>query len=575
MALLAAAVIAVPLFRRVGLGSVLAYLAAGLAVGPFGLRLFTDPQSILHLAELGVVMFLFVIGLEMQPLRLWSLRREIFGLGLTQVVVCGALLTGVAMIAGFSGPVAFVAALGFVLTSTAVVMQILEERAETNLPQGQRAVSVLLLEDLAIVPLLAIVAFMAPAGQSVSMTERLAEIAIAVGAIVGLVVVGRYLLNPLFRVLAAARAREVMTAAALLVVLGAAFLMQLSGLSMAMGAFLAGVLLSESVFRHQLEADIEPFRGILLGLFFMGVGMALDLAVVAQHWPLIAGIVAAFMVVKALAVYVIARAFKSEHPEALTRAAMFAQGGEFAFVLYSGALGVGVIDADTNAQMSAAVIISMALTPLLVIGLRLIAPKPTENMDGIEIAEGLTGNALIIGFGRFGQVVSQPLLARGVDVSIIDNDTEMIRAAANFGFKVYYGDGTRLDILHAAGAGRAKLILVCVDKGDQAVRITKLIKEEFPLANVFARAYDRGTTIELVHARVDYQIRETLRSANEMGGEALRFLGVPDEEVQEIADDLRRRDEERMALQLTGDIYSGRQLLLGNVPRTDEEAVGD
>ncbi|NWG54409.1 MAG: cation:proton antiporter [Hydrogenophilaceae bacterium] len=576
VALLAAAVIAVPLFRRVGLGSVLGYLAAGLAIGPFGMGLFTDAEAILHVAELGVVMFLFVIGLEMQPLRLWSLRSEIFGLGATQVAACGLLLTGVAMLMGFSAPVAFVAAFGFVLTSTAVVMQILDERAETNLPTGQRAVSVLLLEDLAIVPLLAIVAFMAPAGASVTWSERLIEIGIAVGAIVGIVVAGRYLLNPLFRVLAAARAREVMTAAALLVVLGAAYVMQLSGLSMAMGAFLAGVLLSESVFRHQLEADIEPFRGILLGLFFMGVGMALQLDVVAAHWPLIALLVLAFMVVKSLAVYGIARAFKADHGEALTRAAMFAQGGEFAFVLYSGAADVGVIDAQTRAQLTAAVIISMALTPLLVLLLRAIAPKAEENMDGVErVQEGLTGSALIIGFGRFGQVVSQPLLARGVEVAIIDNDTEMIRAAADFGFKVYYGDGTRADILHAAGAGRARIILVCVDKGEQAVRIVKLIKEEFPLANVFARAFDRGTTIELVHAGVDYQIRETLRSANEMGAAALNFLGVQEEEVQEIADDLKRRDEERLSLQLTGDIYSGRQLLLGNIPRAEEERVGD
>ena len=272
VALLGAAVVAVPLFRRLGLGSVLGYFVAGLAIGPFGFGWFSEPQAILHVAELGVVMFLFVIGLEMRPSHLWSLRREIFGLGAAQIVTCMLVLSGVAWLCGFGPRVAFIAAAGFVLTSTAVVMQLLAERGDIALPSGQRIVSILLFEDLLIVPLLAVVAWMAPAQAGAHEGSRWASIAIGCGAIVGLILVGRYLLNPLFRILAAAKAREVMTAAALLVVLGAALLMQLGGLSMAMGAFLAGVLLSESTFRHQIEADIEPFRGILLGLFVLGVG---------------------------------------------------------------------------------------------------------------------------------------------------------------------------------------------------------------------------------------------------------------------------------------------------------------
>ena len=286
VALLGAGVIAAPLFMRLGLGSVLGYLAAGVVIGPFGLKLFSNPQAILHTAELGVVMFLFVIGLEMQPSRLWGLRREIFGLGAAQVIVCGLLLTGVGMVYGLSAKVAFFAAMGFVLTSTAVVAQVLNERGDTGTPEGQRMISILLLEDLAIVPLLALVALLAPGGEETGEPAWLA-IVIAIAAVVALLAAGRWLLNPFFGLLAAARAREVMTAAALLVVLGSALILQLAGLSMVMGAFVAGVMLSESSFRHQLEADIEPFRGILLGLFFLAVGMSLDLAMIARYWPTI------------------------------------------------------------------------------------------------------------------------------------------------------------------------------------------------------------------------------------------------------------------------------------------------
>jgi glutathione-regulated potassium-efflux system protein KefB len=378
--LLGAAVIAVPLFKRLGLGSVLGYLAAGLAIGPFGIGWFSDPRSILHVAELGVVMFLFIIGLEMQPSRLWKLRGEIFGLGVAQVAACGALLTAVGLAAGLSGPAAFMAAMGFVLSSTAIVMQILAERDETASAQGQRIVSILLLEDLAIVPLLALVALLAPAGASEHGDPWL-QSAIALGCVLALLAAGRWLLNPLFRLLAAAHAREVMTAAALLVVLGAALLMEFGGLSMAMGAFLAGVLLSESTFRHQLEAEVEPFRGILLGLFFLGVGMSLDLAAVAREWQLILAGVVVFMAVKSVGVYLIARLLRASHAEALTRAALLAQGGEFAFVLYGAAAAAGIFDAHLAAVLIAVVIISMALTPLCVLALRWLLPKPAA-VDG-------------------------------------------------------------------------------------------------------------------------------------------------------------------------------------------------
>ena len=564
--LLGAGVVAVPLFKRLGLGSVLGYLAAGLVIGPFGLKFFSDPQTILHVAELGVVMFLFLIGLEMQPSRLWGLRKSIFGLGALQVGLCALLLTGLGIATGFPVAQSFVAGAGFVLTSTAIVMQLLEERGEIATPQGQRIVSILLFEDLTIVPLLALVAFLAPMSAASDGGLRWTNIGIGIGSIAGLILAGKYLLNPLFGFLAQSRAREVMTAAALLVVLGAALIMQVSGLSMAMGAFLAGVLLSESTFRHQLEADIEPFRGILLGLFFLAVGMSLDLSVVAANWKMVLFYVIAFKIVKGVGIYVVARLLKSSNREALDRAFIMAQGGEFAFVLYAAATAVGILDGEANAILTAIIIFSMVLTPLLLLALRYLMPKEKQNLEDVDIAEGLTGNALIIGFGRFGQISCQPLLLRGVDISIIDNDVEMIQAASQFGFKVYYGDGTRLDILHAAGAGRAQAVLICVDKAETILTIANLVKAEFPMVQIFARAYDRGNTIELIKMGVDYQIRETFESALAFGENTLVGLGVDRQEAADIIADVRRRDAERLDLQLAGGIRAGRDLMKGNAP---------
>jgi len=569
---LAAGVVAVPLFKRLGLGSVLGYLAAGLVIGPSGLGVFTDPHSILGLAEFGVVMFLFVIGLEMQPRRLWSLRREIFGLGLMQVVLCGAALTAAGVLAGAPAAVAFVGAMGFVLSSTAIVMQMLDERGETSTKRGQRIVSVLLLEDLAIVPLLAAVAALAPDSGHDTGVSRWVQAGIAVVALVGLVAVSRFLLNPLFRILSKARAREVMGAAALLVVLGASLAMQWGGLSMALGAFAAGVMLSESTFRHQLEADVEPFRGLLLGLFFIGVGMSLDLALMRADWAvLLAGVVGA-MALKSAVVYGVARVMRARHGEALERAALMAQGGEFAFVLYGAAAGAGVIETHVNALLTAAVILSMALTPLVVFALRWLVPaRPAQDMAGIQrivdaagAGEDGAGNVVVIGFGRFAQIACQSLLARGVDVTIIEQDTDMIRTAGRFGFHAYYGDGTRMDVLRAAGTVHARALLICVNDKDAASRIAAHAKKAFPLVPVLARAYDRQHAIDLIREGVDWQVRETFESAMVFGGEALRRLGVSEGDIAELAEDVRRRDAERLQLQMAGGIDQGRDLMHGS-----------
>ena len=564
--LLAAAVIAVPLFKRLGLGSVLGYLAAGLAIGPFGIGLFSDAQTILHVAELGVVMFLFIIGLEMQPSRLWAMRGEIFGLGAAQVGGAIGLLILVGLALGYPVAASFVAGTGFVLTSTAIAMQMLDERNAMGLPKGRRVVAILLLEDLAIVPLLALVAFLAPGAEAVTTEDRLLAVGIGLAAIAGLVIAGRYLLDPMFRLLGRAKAREVMTAAGLLVVLGSALLMQEAGLSMAMGAFLAGVLLSESSFRHQLEADIEPFRGVLLGLFFLGVGMALDLDIVAANLGLIAVSVAAYMTLKMTVIYIVARLFKHDRSEAIERAVIMAQGGEFAFVLYAAAVSAGILSSENNAILTAIIIVSMVLTPIMVILHDRFMPKVAVSTDGVDVPHNLRASVLIIGFGRFGQIVSQPLIAQACSLSLIDTDTIAIREAEAFGFKIYYGDGTRLDILHAAGAHKAKLIIVAVDEQETSNKIVELIRAEFPNTPLFARAIDREHAAELIRADVTYQIRETYESALAMAEEALRQLEVDDETIEDLMEDTRRRDAERLVIETAEDVYASRHLLRGNIP---------
>ncbi|MCS4532842.1 monovalent cation:proton antiporter-2 (CPA2) family protein [Neisseria montereyensis] len=569
--LLGAAVVAVPLFKRLGLGSVLGYLAAGLVIGPFGLKFFDDAESVIHIAELGVVMFLFVIGLEMKPSNLWNLRRQIFGLGSMQVVLAASMLTFVGItVLGMPWQVSFVSASGFVLTSTAVVMQLLSERHESATPEGQRIVSILLFQDLLIVPLLAAVAFLAPTTEAAILADqtpiwmKIGKSALSLGI---LIAAGLWLLNPMFRILAKSRAREVMTAAALLVVLGAAFLMELGGLSMAMGAFIAGVLLSESSFRHQLEADIEPFRGLLLGLFFLGVGMSLNLEVVWHNALMVVSSVLALMAGNASMIYLVARLTKSKHRDALSRAMMMAQGGEFAFVIYSAAAEQGVMSATTHANMTAIVVLSMALTPLiLVLGQRFLKNNNQVDMQGVDDVQDneLRGNVLIIGFGRVGQIASQAPIAYGAHISIIDMDPNVIRRAAKYGFKVYYGNGVRADVLRAAGAQNADCIMICINKIEITTRIVETVRHLFPNVKTIVRAYDREHALALLKAEADYFIRETFDAAINMGETAVKMLGAEDSEAEEISARVRRLDSERFALEAAGDDFAGQALLLGN-----------
>lgn len=535
VALLGAAVIAVPLFKRIGLGSVLGYLAAGLAIGPYGLHLIADPHAIIHLAEFGVVMFLFVIGLEMKPSHLWSLRRQIFGLGSMQVIISAILMTIVGVQFGVSWEVAFVSSAGFVLTSTAIVMQVLGERKELSTKRGQKIVSILLFEDLLIVPLLAVVTFLSPFEKTEASMPWWQSAGIAMLALAALVFIGRFILNPVFRILANAKAREVMTAAALFVVLGAALLMEEAGLSMAMGAFVAGVMLSESAFRHQLEADIEPFRGLLLGLFFLGVGMALDLKVVAENWQLIFLGVIVLMITKGLCIYVVARLAKSTHKTALERTLLMAQGGEFAFVLFAAALSKGVIDETVNANMTAIVVLSMVMTPIILVLYEKYGTKDKEeDIQADEIDE--QHPILIVGMGRFGQIVNDLLRLSGYATTVVDLNPNMIKGFNEYGIKSYFGDASRREFLIAAGLEQAEMLVVAIDNKEQASAIVHFAREVNPNIKIIARAYDRFHTFDLYDAGVNEAVRETFDSAVRTGRVALENLGMEAEVAKEIAE---------------------------------------
>jgi len=573
--LLAAAVVSAALFKRLGLGAVLGYIAAGVAIGPFGFRAITEPAAMLHAAELGVVLFLFVIGLEMQPGKLWQMRGQIFGLGTAQVGLCAIVLATVGIVTGYPVSASFVAGAGFVLTSTAVVMQMLEERGERVTPAGQRIVSILLLEDLMIVPLLALVSFLAPIApgtESFSGSIHWKSVVIGASAIVGLVVVGHYLLDRMFALLARIRAREAMTAAALLVVLGAAYVMEVGGLSMAMGAFVAGVLLSRSVYRHQLESDIEPFRSLLLGLFFLAIGMSLQLDVVAENWRTVLFYVFAYMFFKAVVIYLVARLFGASSHEAAERMLLMAQGGEFAFVLYAAATQAGILTAQQNAVLSAIIIVSMVLTPLLVGTAGLLRSTGRSVEERRQGPDGSGGRAVVVGFGRVGQIASQYLFARGHAVSIIDTDVEMIDVATDFGFKVFYGDGTRLSVLRAAGMEDAEVALVCVDSPTDAILITSLIKSEFPATRLIVRANDRRHRLALAEAGAHEQVRETFESALVIGQPALRILGEPAADIERLTTTLRARDDRRLALEKAGGTEAGRRYF---TDKPVEEATPD
>lgn len=548
------------LFRRIGLGATLGYLVAGAVVGPHVLGLVGDAEAKLGFAELGITLLLFIVGLELNPSRLWRMKHEIFGLGLMQVVACGLAITAIVWLgARFSLPAALALGLPLALSSTAQVLPMLQSSGRMRTPFGERAFSILLFQDLSIVPLITIVAAMSrnPADANAPPGWLLALYTVA--AVVGLIIAGRFLLRPFFRLIGNMGEREMFVFAGLFTVIASAAVMEWLGLSTALGAFIAGVMLADSPYRHELEADVEPFRSILLGLFFLAVGMLLDLGAIAERPLFVLAMAAALIATKTGVIMAIGMAFKMTWRQAFALGLLLSQGGEFGFVLFAQAQAGLLIDPEAASLFGAIITLSMATTPFLMGITRRFRTEPIAPGTDREgpVADG--ANAIIVGYGRFGQTVGQMLLAQGIPVTLIDTDIEMIDIAGEFGAKVYYGDGTRLDLLRQAGAADAELICMCID-GDQIEPETiAAIHEAFPKAEIFVRAFDRRTLVKLKNGPATYVVREVLESAVKMARLALRGLGVAPAEIDRAEEAYRARDKERLRIQIAaGDIRAAR-----------------
>jgi len=540
---LAAAVLAVPIARALGLGSIIGYLCAGILIGPWGLKFVTDPQDMLHFAEFGVVLMLFLVGLELEPRRLWELRRPIFGWGSVQLFGSAALMTAFAVLAGVDWRLALVASLGLAMSSTAIGLGVLAERNLMPTRSGQSVLSVMLLQDVAAIPILAFVPLLAVSGVHAEGDGWLGA-AKAVGTIAAIILGGRLLLRPALRWIARSDTPEIFTAASLLLVVATAALMQSVGLSMALGAFLAGVLLAESEYRRELETDIEPFKGLLLGLFFIAVGMSIDFAVVLAQPLLVAGIVAGFLALKALVLWAMARLMPIPLPERPPFVILLTQGGEFGFVVFQTATGAGVMNADTSSLLVAAVAISMLLTPLLLVvtdrwwarHLAAHAPPPAV----AEISEPQAAPIIIAGFGRYGQTVGRLLYANGFKSTVLEHDAEAVEAVRRFGWPAFYGDATRLDLLRTAGAATAKVFVLAIDDVEQSIEAARLVREHFPQLAIVARARNVQHYHELRKLGIELIERETLDSALMSGRSVLELLGFQPHQARTLALRFRR-----------------------------------
>ena len=561
------ALVFVLIFRRFGLGATLGYLVAGAVVGPHVLHLVGDAESMIGVAELGITLLLFIVGLELNPSRLWALRKEIFGLGLLQVLLCGLAVTGLVASVHFSTSAALVLGLPLALSSTAQVLPMLQSAGRMRTPFGERAFSILLFQDLSIVPLITLVAVLSRNPADAGGPPGWLLFLYTVGAIVGLVLAGRFLLRPLFRIIGNLGEREMFVFAALFTVIAAAAIMESLGLSTALGAFVAGVMLADSPYRHELEADVEPFRSILLGLFFVAVGMMLDLGAIAERPLFVIGMALALIATKAVIIFGIGVAFKMTWRSALALGLLLSQGGEFGFVLFAQAQRAMLIEPEAASLFGAIVTLSMVTTPFLMMITRRIREEPIKQGDR-EGPQADGANALIVGYGRFGQTVAQMLNAQGVPVTLIDTDIEMIDIAGEFGAKVYYGDGTRMDLLRQAGAADAELILFCMDGDQLSPDLIEGVHKAFPKASIFVRAYDRRAVIKLKGAPLDGVVREVLESAVKMGRMALKSIGVEDMEIDHTEDTYRRRDKERLRAQVeAGDVRAARKVVIDQTAR--------
>ena len=538
---LAAAVIAVPLFKAIGLGTVMGYLAAGMAIGPWGLKLVSNVDDILHFAEFGVVLMLFLIGLELEPRRLWSLRRPIFGWGSAQVLACAAVMTAVAMLFEVRWKVALVASLGLALSSTAIALQALNERNLLRTASGEAGFSILLFQDVAAIPILAIVPLLGSVADRDD-TSLLVEGLRVAGAIFAIIVVGRLLLRPLLRWIARSKTPEIFTATALLLVVGISAFMLVVDLSMALGAFLAGVLLAESEFRRELETDIEPFKGLLLGLFFMAVGMNIDFGVLMASPGMVAAILAGFLLLKLVVIYGLSRLMELPLQERPVFTLLLAQGGEFAFVVFQTAVGARVFPAKTASLLIGAVTLSMVLGPLLLLLVdRFLLPRYSRSTgpEPAEISAPQEAPVIIAGFGRYGQIVGRTLAAQGIRATVLDHDAELIEQTRRFGFRVFYGDATRLDLLRMAGAAQAQVLVVAVDAPDQSLAIVDLAKQHFPQLQIVARARDVTHWYALRDRNVAQVQREVFESSLASARSVMELLGQPPEATLHAAERFR------------------------------------
>jgi glutathione-regulated potassium-efflux system ancillary protein KefC len=526
--LLAAAVTIVPASARLGLGSVIGYLFAGVLLGPEGLGWIDNPSEILHLAEFGVVLLLFLIGLELNPKRLWDLRRSIFGLGLLQLVLSSMLIGGGLVLLGWSFQHALVAGLGVSMSSTAIAMQMMGERGLKTHPLGKNGFSVLLFQDLAVIPILLLVSFLAVAPSEATTLPLWERIVRALAAIVGIVVAGRYLARPIFRWIAGSRIRELSIAVSLLIVIGISYLMYTVGLSMALGAFLAGVILAESEYRHELEANLEPFKGLLLGLFFLAVGMTIQLQLLTEQPLLIGGLLIGLLTLKIGVLWGLGRQFGLESRSSLLFALLLSQGGEFAFVLLSQAVTQGVLPDAEAALLNGVVTLSMLTTPLLVLGFdRFFAGSaPSEKRPG-DVIEDEGHPVIIAGFGRMGQIIARLLHINKISSTVIDHNPEHIDRLRRFGYKAYYGDASQLPLLEAAGIAQARLLIITIDHPDTVNQLIQDVKRHYPTLPIAARARDRVHAYQLMDLGIQTFERETFGSALSLGQQALRMLGVP------------------------------------------------
>lgn len=575
--MLGAALLFVTLFRKLGLGATLGYIVGGALIGPSVLGLVDDPDAIMRVTEIGIAFLLFLVGLELHPSRLWRLRKDIFGLGLSQVLLCGLALSALLhFVLGFSPEASLALGLPLGLSSTAQVLPMLRSSGQMNAPHGERAFSILLFQDLSIVPMITIVAAMsrAPADPDAAPGWLLALY--TVGAIVGLVLAGRFLLNPLFRLVGRLGERELFVVAGLFAVIASAALMHELHLSTALGAFVAGVVLAESPYRHELESDVEPFRSILLGLFFLSVGMLVDLSVIAERPGYVAMLAVGLITVKAILIYGLAKLFGMQKGRGVWLALLLSQGGEFGFVLFAQAQ-TALLIGDTVASLFTAVItVSMVATPFLMKITAWVSdriPDTLVDLDGPDVSPETS--AIVVGYGRFGQTVAQMLMAKHIPLTIIDSKPAQIELSEEFGTKVYYGDGTRMDLLRTAGADEAEGIFFCQDEPMERSRLEAVL-EAFPQAKVMVRVFDRRQLMEYDGLEVALFQRELFESAMVMGREALLSLGVARREVMRVEQEYRARDDERLQRQsATGDLHAGKETIFAaDRPIGDVEPAG-